>query len=156
METGENPDTCEQQYMSTEQLTSEVDNINQNVKSEEPIAAVVVKERIQQNLLQIMNSVQFSNDLTALKQLYKSLIAAENLFISLNQSKSLTHLETVTNAPANRKIDGQKNSILLQKKGSENKKLDMPNQHKTKNKSYLMFTILIHIRLCWQRQIVKV
>jgi hypothetical protein len=97
METGENPDTGEQQYMSTEQLTSEIDNINQNVKSEEPIAAARVKERIQQKLLQIMNSVQFSNDLTALKQLDKSLIAAENLFISLNENKSLT-LRSVSKA----------------------------------------------------------
>ena len=70
-----------------------------------------------------MNSVQFSNDLTALKQLDKSLIAAENLFISLNQNKSLTHLETVTNAPANKKIDVQKKFYSTTKKRKRKQKI---------------------------------
>ena len=138
--------------MSTEQLTNEIDNINDHVKSEGPIDVDGVKGRIQQKLLRIMSSVQLSNDITSLKQLDKSLNAAENLFISLNKSKSLTHLHTVTNAPANKKLMSKKNSILLQKKESENKKLGMPGQQKTKNKSYLTFTILIrHIRLRWYR-----
>ena len=67
MGTAEHPDTGEQQYMSTERLASEINNINDNVKSEEPMAVDGVKERIQQKLLQMMNSVQLSNDLTALK-----------------------------------------------------------------------------------------
>ena len=110
METVEYPESGEhcQQYMSTEQLRNEIDNINVHIKSEGPIDVEGVKGRILQKLLRIMNGVQLSNDIMSLKQLDKSLNAAENLFISLNKSKSLTHLHTVTNAPANKKIDVQK------------------------------------------------
>ena len=116
METVEYPVTGEQRYMSTEQLTNEIDNINDHVKSEGPIDVDGVKGRIQQKLLRIMSSVQLSNDITSLKQLDKSLNAAENLYISLNKSKSLTHLHTVTNAPANKKIDVQKKFYSTTKK----------------------------------------
>ena len=152
MGTAEHPDTGEQQYMSTEQLASEIENINDNVKSEEPMAVDGVKERIQQKVLRMMNSVQLANDLTALEQLDESLNAAENLFTSMNKSNSLTHLETVTNALGNKKNKCSKEiPFYYKKKGSKNKKLGMRSQHKMKNKSYLMFTILIHIRLLWQR-----
>ena len=116
METVEYPVTGEQRYMSTKQLTNEIDNINNNVKSEGPIDVDGVKGRIQQKLLQIMSGVQLSNDITSLKQLDKSLNAAENLSISLNKSKSLTYLHTVTNAPANKKFDVQKKFYSTTKK----------------------------------------
>ena len=50
-----------------------------------------------------MNSAAISDDLAALKQLDKSLNSAENLFLSLSQNKSLDELETVINAPPNKK-----------------------------------------------------
>ena len=95
--------------------------ITSNLK--DPIDVDGVKGRIQQKLLRIMSSVQLSNDITSLKQLDKSLNAAENLFISLNKSKSLTHLHTVTNAPANKKIDVQKKFYSTTKKRKRKQKI---------------------------------
>ena len=70
-----------------------------------------------------MNSAAISDDLTALKQLDKSLNSAENLFISLSQNKSLNELETVTNAPPNKKIDVQKKFYSTTKKRKRKQKV---------------------------------
>ncbi len=45
-----------------------------------------------------------------------------------------------------KKMMFKKNSTLLQKNGSENKRLDMLNQHKMKKNSYLWHHILIHLQ----------
>ena len=74
-------ETCQEQRVPTQLLTNEIKNITDNLKSSLPNDIVAVKERVQQKLLRLMNSVEMSRDLTALKQLEISLNAAENLFI---------------------------------------------------------------------------
>ncbi len=67
---------CGKKNLSTERVKYELSNITENLKPSGPTAVYAIKERIQQKLLHLMNSAAISDDLTALKQLDKSLNSA--------------------------------------------------------------------------------
>lgn len=108
---------------STPQLMDDLEIITETLKVSGPTDANTIKQRIQQQLLHLMNSMNMSNNTTALKQLEKSLNTTENLFISLNKDQPLSQLETVIDAPANKKIEVQKKFYSTAKKRKKKQKV---------------------------------
>ena len=105
--------------------TDKTDYVNNEVKlitehmplTKERNDVDVIKERIQDRLLELGTAVQSCSDEDTLLQLDKILLAAKSLLVAMQQYKSSNlSLQTKQNVPANKKIDPQRRFLSTKKK----------------------------------------